>query len=212
MRRSSALAVPAVLAVSLFAAPVSADTAATAPEPTAGGGGATAATVVTTSRVTPPRRKVVRKRFTPWAKPSPRRVRQIIRWEARRWRISSARLARRVACESGFRWYAGNGPYQGLLQFASSTFYRGMRSIRSRGVKIKRVRRRTVREVRITRYSDGSVVRKRGRKRAQRVTYVYKGRFPRNPAVSHAWAQLRIGAQAIAGRSAVSSGEWGCPA
>lgn len=212
MRRSSALAVPAVLAVSLFASPVSAETAAPAPQPTADGGGATAATVVRTSRVVPPRRRVVRKRFSPWAKPSPRRVRQIIRWESRRWGISPSRLARRVACESGFRWYAGNGPYQGLLQFATSTFYRGMTSIKSRGVKIKRVRKRTVREVRVSHYSDGTVVRKRGRKRAQRVTYVYKGRFPRRPAVTHAWAQLRIGAQAIAGRSAVSSGEWGCSA
>ena len=212
MRRSSALAVPAMMAVSLFASPVSADTAAPAPQPAAGGGGATAATVVKTSRVAPPRRKVVRKRFSPWAKPSPRRVRQIIRWEARRWGISPSRLARRVACESGFRWYANGGSYYGLLQFAPSTFYRGMRSIKSRGVKIKRVRKRYVREVRVSHYSDGTVVRKKGRKRAQRVTYVYKGRFPRNPAVTHAWAQLRIGAQAIAGRSAVSSGEWGCPA
>ena len=212
MRRSSALAVPAVVAVSMFAAPTAVQSAAPAPQQEAGGGGATAATVVKTSRVAPPRRKVVRKRFSPWAKPSPRRVRQIIRWEARRWGISPSRLARRVGCESGFRWYAGNGAYQGLLQFASGTFYRGMRTIKSRGVKIKRVRKRTVREVRVSRYSDGSVVRKKGRKRTQHVTYVFKGRFPRNPSVTHAWAQLRIGAQAIAGRSAVSSGEWGCPA
>jgi hypothetical protein len=117
-----------------------------------------------------------------------------------------------VGCESGFRWSAGNGSYQGLLQFASGTFYRGMSSIKSRGVKIKRVRKRTVREVRVSHYSDGTKVRKKGAKRTQRVTYVYKGRFPRRPSVTHAWAQLRIGAQAIAGRSAVSSGEWGCPA
>ena len=212
MRRFSALAVPAVLAVSMFAAPAAAQSAAPADQQSAGGGGATAATVVKTSRVAPPRRKVVRKRFTPWAKPSPRRVRQIIRWEARRWGISASRLARRVGCESGFRWYANGGSYHGLLQFSPSTFYRGMRSIKSRGVKIKRVRKRTVREVRVSHYSDGTVVRRKGRKRAQRVTYVYKGRFPRRPAVTHAWAQLRIGAQAIAGRSAVSSGEWGCPA
>ena len=210
MRRSSALAVTAVLAASLFAAPTAVQSAA--PAPSAEGGGATAATVVKTSRVTPPRRKVVHKRFDPWAKPSPRRVRQIIRWEAKRWGISASSLARRVGCESGFRWYAGNGAYQGLLQFATGTFYRGMSSIKSRGVKIKRVSKRKVREVRVTRYSDGTTVRKKGAKRAQRVTYVYKGRFPRRPSVTHAWAQLRIGAQAIAGRSAVSSGEWGCPA
>jgi len=212
MRRISALVVTATMAMTFLAMPGAGQSAAPATQPTAGGGGATAATVVKTSRVVPARRKVVRKRFSPWAKPSPRRVRQIIRWEARRWGISASSLARRVGCESGFRWSAGNGQYQGLLQFAPSTFSRGMRTITSRGVKIKRVRKRAVREVRVSRYSDGTVVRKKGRKRAQRVTYVYKGRFPRNPAVTHAWAQLRIGAQAIAGRSAVSSGEWGCPA
>ena len=198
--------------MTFLAIPGAGQTAAPSPQPTAGAGGATAATVVKTSRVVPARRKVVRKRFSPWAKPSPRRVRQIIRGEARRWGISPASLARRVGCESGFRWSAGNGQYQGLLQFASSTFSRGMRSIKSRGVKIKRVRKRKVHEVHVSRYSDGRVVRKKGRKRVQRVTYVYKGHFPRNPSVTHGWAQLRIGAQAIAGRSAVSSGEWGCPA
>ena len=212
MRRFSALVVTATMAMLFVAVPGMAKSIAPSPQPTAGAGGATAATVVKTSRVAPPRRKVVRKRFSPWAKPSPRRVRQIIHWEAKRWGISSSRLGRRVACESGFRWYANGGSYYGLLQFAPSTFYRGMSSIKSRGVKIKRVRKRTVREVRVSHYSDGTVVRKKGRKRVQRVTYVYKGRFPRRPAVTHAWAQLRIGAQAIAGRSAVSSGEWGCSA
>ena len=212
MRRSSALAVTATMAMLFLAMPGAGQTAAPAPQPTAGGGGTTATTVVKFVRVVPTKRKVVRKRFSPWAKPSPRRVRQIIRWEAKRWGISPSRLARRVGCESGFRWYAGNGQYRGLLQFAPSTFARGMRSIKSRGVKIKRVRKRTVREVHVSRFSDGSVVRKKGRKRPQRVTYVYKGQFPRNPSVTHAWAQLRIGAQAIAGRSAVSSGEWSCGA
>ena len=212
MRRISALAVTATMAMLFVAVPGAAMSIAPTAQPTAGAGGATAATVVKTSRVVPDRRKVVRRRFSPWAKPSPRRVRQIIRWEARRWGISPARLARRVDCESEFRWYADSGSYKGLLQFAPSTFSRGMRSIKSRGVKIKRVRKRAVREVRVSRYSDGRVVRTKGRKRVQRVTVVYKGHFPRNPSVTHGWAQLRIGAQAIAGRSAVSSGEWGCPA
>ena len=212
MRRFSALVVTATMAMLFVAVPGMAKSIAPSTQPTAGAGGATAATVVKTSRVAPPRSKVVRKRFSPWAKPSPRRVRQIIRWEAKRWGISPSRLARRVGCESGFRWHADSGTYKGLLQFAPSTFSRGMRSIKSRGVKIKRVRKRKVSEVHVARYSDGRVVRTKGRKRVQRVTVVYKGQFPRNPSVTHGWAQLRIGAQAIAGRSAVSSGEWGCPA
>lgn len=162
--------------------------------------------------VRPARRKVVQRTFEPAARPGPRRVRRIIRVEARRWNISPSSLSRRVACESNYLWYAGNGAYQGLLQFASSTFYRGLRSIRSRKVKFTRERRRMVHGVRIVHYSDGSVKRKRGMKRRQKLVTVYRGTLPRNPPVKHAWTQLRIGSQAIRGLSAVGSSEWTCPA
>lgn len=160
----------------------------------------------------PARRKVVRKRFTPAATPGPRKVRWIIRLEARRWNISPSSLSRRVACESNYRWYAGNGAYQGLLQFASSTFYRGLSSIRSRQVTFKRAHDRMIRATKVVHYSDGSVKRKRGIKRWQKVVTVYRGTLPRNPSVTHAWTQLRIGSQAIRGLSAVGSSEWSCSA
>ena len=177
-------------------------------------GGATAAspTVVSVRRVAPPRRKVVRHRFQPWGRPTPGQVRRIIRIESRRWGIHPARLARRVACESNFRWWAGNGPYQGLLQFHSSTFARGLGTLRTRRVAFTRERWRRVRTVTVSRYSDGRVVREPGRPRRQRVVAVYSGRLPSRPPLTHAWAQLRIGAQAIRGISAVSSSEWSCPA
>ncbi len=162
--------------------------------------------------IRPARRKVVRKRFKPAAKPGPRGVRRIIHLEARRWNISPSSLSRRVACESNYRWYAGNGAYQGLLQFASSTFYRGLSSIRSRRVKFTRERRRMVHGERIVQYSDGSLTVGRGIKRWQKVVTVYSGTLPRNPSVTHGWTQLRIGSQAIRGLSAVGSGEWACPA
>jgi hypothetical protein len=168
--------------------------------------------VVSVRRVVPPRRKVVRVRFRPWSRPSPRKVRQIIRIEARRWHIDPRRLARRVGCESEFRWYAGNGSYRGLLQFAPSTFSRGLRTIRSRRVAIVKTRVRTVRETQIVRYSDGRVERRRGRRHRQRVVRLYRGVLPRRPQLTHGWAQLRIGSQAIRGMSAVRSSEWGCPA
>src|SRR5215216_4204442 len=75
------------------------------------------ASVVHVDRIVPPRRKVVHHKFRPWARPTPRQVRSIIRAEARRWRIDPRRLANRVACESRFRWWASNGTYQGVLQF-----------------------------------------------------------------------------------------------
>lgn len=160
----------------------------------------------------PARRKVVRKRFTPAARPSPRKVQRIIRLEARRWNISPSGLSRRVACESNYKWYAGNGAYQGLLQFASSTFYRGLSSIRTRKVKFVQERKRMVRATKVVHYSDGSRKRKPGIKRWQKVVTVYRGTLPRNPSVTHAWTQLRIGSQAIRGMSAVGSSEWSCPA
>ena len=168
--------------------------------------------VVSTTHVAPKPKRVIRKSFRPWARPSPRAVRKIIRLEARRWRISPARLARRVACESGYRWSARGGPYFGLLQFAPSTFARGLRTIRTRRVKIVRETTRRVRGRSVTRYSDGRVVRKRGRLHRQRVVTVLRGTLPRRPGITHAWTQLRIGAQAIRGISGVRSSEWGCAA
>lgn len=160
----------------------------------------------------PPRRRVITHRFRPWNRATPRQVREIVRSEARRWRIGSQGLMRRIGCESGFRWWAGNGPYRGLLQFHSSTFYRGMSTIRDRRVRLVRKRTRTVHETRIVRYSDGTERRRRGRPVRQRVIHIYRGRIPRRPELTHTWAQVRIGAQAIRGRSAVRSSEWACSA
>lgn len=173
---------------------------------------ATAPAVASVSTVKPPRKRTFRHRFRPWAQPTPRQMRQMIRIEARRWRIDPSRLARRVGCESGFRWSARGGPYVGLLQFHSSTFHRGLSSIRTRRVRMVRKRTRMARTTRVVRYTDGTVRRKRGRRVRQRIVHVYEGRLPRRPELTHGWTQVRIGAQAIRGVSAVSSGEWGCPA
>jgi hypothetical protein len=168
--------------------------------------------VVSKKRVVPKRRKVVRRRFDPWSTPGPAKVRKIIRIESRRWGIDAGSLSRRVACESNYRWWANGGSYYGLLQFAPSTFYRGVGSIRTRRVAFKRSSWRKVRGRTVTRYSDGRVVRDRHRPRRQRVVTIYRGRLPRRPGILHAWTQVRIGAQAIRGISGVSSSEWGCPA
>jgi hypothetical protein len=170
------------------------------------------ASVVKVENRKAPRKKVVRHRFRPWAKPTPSQVREIIRNEARRWRISPASLSRRVACESRYRWYASNGQYQGVLQFGANAFYRGLSSIRSRKVKLVRTKTRKVNDARITQYSDGRKVRRRTTPRRQRLVVVYTGRLPRRPSMGHAYTQLRIGAQAIRGISAVRSSEWACGA
>lgn len=170
------------------------------------------ASVVKVDRQIPPQRKVIHRKFKPWAKPSASQARAIIRAEAKRWKIPASALARRVACESRFHWWAQNGQYQGLLQFAYGTFARGMSTIRSRKVRLVREKVRTVHETRVTTYSDGHTEKKRGKARRQRLVVIYTGKLPRHPAHSHGWSQLRIGAQAIRGISAVRSSEWSCSA
>jgi hypothetical protein len=159
-----------------------------------------------------PRKKVVHRKFRPWAHPTPGQVREIIGTEARRWGIPAASLSRRVACESRYRWYATNGQYSGVLQFSANAFYRGMQTIKSHQIKIVRTKSRRVHDRRITHYSDGRKISRRTTPRRQRVIVVLKARLPRNPAISNTFAQIRIGAQAIRGVSAVHSSEWSCGA
>jgi hypothetical protein len=170
------------------------------------------ASVVHVDTIAPPRRIVINRRFRPWSRPTPSQVREIIRAEARRWRISESALARRVGCESRFRWWAGNGAFQGVLQFSWGTFHRGLRTMRDRRVTLRRERVRRVHTARVEHFSDGRTATTRGRAYNQHVIYVLKGRLPRRPAVSHAWAQIRIGSQAIRGISAVHNSEWSCSA
>ena len=159
-----------------------------------------------------PRLKVVHRRFRPWAHPTSGQVREIIRNEARRWGVSAASLSRRVGCESRYHWWATNGQYSGVLQFSANAFYRGMHTIRSRTIKLVRSTTRRVHDARVTHYSDGRKVHRRTTPRRQRLIVVYRGRLPRSPAVSNTFAQIRIGAQALRGISAVHSSEWSCAA
>ena len=201
----------AVAAVSAVAAPLAFAAAGPTSAPNASSPSASAS-VVRVQHVVPPRKKVVHHKFRPWSKPSTGQVQEIIRNEARRWRVPAASLSRRIACESHYHWWASNGQYSGVLQFAPGTFYRGMRTIRTRRVKIVRSKVRRVHEARVTHYSDGRKVRRRTTPRRQRLIVVYTGRLPRSPAVNNTFAQVRIGAQALRGISAVHSSEWSCGA
>jgi hypothetical protein len=181
-----------------------ADEASTSPTATA--------SVIKVENKKAPRKKVVHRKFRPWARPTSGQVREIISNEARRWGVSAASLSRRVACESHYHWWATNGQYSGVLQFSAGTFYRGLHTIKSRKVKIVRSKMRRVHDARVTHYSDGRQIRRRTTPRRQRLVVVYTGRIPRSPAVSNTFAQIRIGAQALRGISAVHSSEWSCGA
>ena len=177
-----------------------------ADEPTA------TASVVKVENKKAKRTKVVHRKFTPWAHPTPARVREIIRNEAARWGVSAAGLSNRVYCESKYQWWATNGQYVGVLQMCANAFYRGVSSIRSRNVTFVRWKTRRVNDRRITHYSDGRTKTRRTTPRRQRVKLVFHGRLPRRPSMSNAYTQIRIGAQALRGISAVRSSEWSCGA
>jgi len=143
--------------------------------------------------------RVVRSTFRPWAQPTPAEVRIIAHVEARRTGASVSSLLRRINCESTMRWWATNGRYIGLGQFHSSTFYRGMASLDTRRVTVRKVRWR-VRGPRD------------GRRWREKTVHLKTGLIPANPPVSHGWAQVRVMSLALVGRSAVRSSEWACAA
>lgn len=205
--------IPFAIAVAIVTAlPVAFAVAATAPADEGSGNPSANASVLRVEHIVPARKKVVHRRFRPWRRPTPGQVREIIHNEARRWRVPAASLTRRVGCESHFHWWASNGQFQGVLQFAPGTFYRGLHTIRDRHIKIVRQKLRRVHEARVTHYSDGRKVHRRTTPRRQRLVVVYTAKLPRTPSVSNTFAQVRIGAQALRGISAVHSSEWACGA
>lgn len=165
-------------------------------------------TVVKTVKIKPKNARV-RVKFTPAAAPSIAQVHRIIGLESRRWGVSSEALRRRVRCESTFNYAEVYTGHYGLLQFLPETWGRGV-STMTRPVGFTRSRVVKRRSWRVTRFSDGHRTVKRGPMVKVRRTWVYHGMLPRNPGIFHGWAQLRIGAQAMAGRSAVGDGEWAC--
>lgn len=158
------------------------------------------------SRHTKRPRKVVRKvrRFTPDAHPSPKRVREIIAIEQRIWGGPS--IARRVDCESDFRWNATNGQYRGLLQIGS--WWATAWPQTPRKVVLRKVKFRRKPVIRITRYSDGRVERKVVGKMRQKVVRLRKGKLPADASPYHGWAAIRVGQRAASG--AGPSTMWEC--
>lgn len=172
------------------------------------------ATIVKTVVKRPPRSVHRRSHYTVPSKPTPAEVREMISREATLWRVPAASLSRRVACESHFQWWASNGQYQGVLQFAPETFYRGMRTIRTLHVRVVETKFRRMHSRVYRHWSDGKVSRHRGRIVRQRVIVKRVGKIGNGGPVqvSNALAQVRIGAQALRGISAVHSSEWSCSA
>lgn len=200
----------AVAAILPAAAPSSPPAPAPAPPVTAQPTALPAHTLVKTERIYPRRVMVLRSRFHPPATPPPSEVPQIIDREAARVGASAAHLRARVACESHFQWWARNGQYGGVGQFAYSTFARGIASLDTRVVTFTKTRRRTRHVQLVDVYADGTTRHRIGWKVGQLVVHHFRGVLPRNPPREHAWAQIRVMALAMVGRSAVHDGEWSC--
>src|SRR4051794_13685158 len=122
-----------IVAVAFIVAVGSSAAIAEAPSPTS-----EQATVVKLVVKRPP--KIVHRRAalqTP-TRPGTARVLQITRPGGALGGVPPASLSRRVSCESHYHWWASNGQYSGVLQFAAGTFYRGLRTLRTRKVVITR--------------------------------------------------------------------------
>lgn len=165
--------------------------------------------VVSVEHIHPPRTLLLRDRFRVPAYPSSHFVLSVIApYEASKWGVSTARLQCRIRGESGGSYRAHNGQYNGVGQFAFSTFQRGVNSIGLRGVKVvkRRWRAKTVMAKEIL--SDGTSRTRKGWKVRQKIVHEFHGMIPRNPPYLHAWAQVRIMARAMAGLGAVNDSEW----
>lgn len=170
--------------------------------------------------VKPARVRVQHRRFVPWGEPSPAQAHRIAAIEAARAGVSLAGLESRITCESGWQWNneypvyheVNSEGHYGLGQFMVDTFNRGVSTLGSRRVVMREVRERPAVAKRVRVMSDGTeAVAARWRVR-QKVVRISRGMLPRDPPLEHGWVQVRIMAEAMAGRSAVSSSEWSCSA
>lgn len=167
--------------------------------------------IIIFSKLIKPKKIIYRKKkFIPWDKPNVSQVFTIINYEANKWGVSSYALADRIRCESTYKWYVKNGNHYGLGQFLPSTFKRGFSSIGTRKVifnKIKIIKKRVRRE---NIWSDGTKTYENKWQVRQKILIRHKGLIPSHPAINHGWAQVRLVARAMAGKGAVSNGEWEC--
>lgn len=143
----------------------------------------------------PPKHKTIRKHFRPWAHPTAGQVRIILHEEQKRW--GGPHLGGRVACESGYRWWATNGQYRGLLQFGP--IWGSMWSGAPRGVRYVTTHKRKKPIRRHRHWSDGRWTHHTVRNRIQVIRVIRHGRIPRSATPFHGWAAIRVGQRAVSG-------------
>lgn len=208
--RRIAVVLAACALVGIAAAPVAGSDPAT---PVAPAVSAPAVPTVVKVEVRYPKRVVVKRtHFTPWGEPTPEQAHIIAAVEAARYGVSLSGLEERIKCESGWQWNNEYTGHYGLGQYLPDTFSRGLGTIGSRKVELRERSEHPALARRIATWSDGSRHSIATWKVRQFIIQIRVGMIPRDPPLEHGWAQVRIMAEALAGRSAVASSEWECHA
>lgn len=201
MIKKSFIAVLAVICLSLISPPLTTSTTHINSENNP---------IVKVEVIQPKKKIKVTVKFKPWNKPSVGKVFIIAKEESKKWGANYNRLLNRIECESTYRWYEEYVGHHGLGQFVPSTFERGMDSIGTRKVVMKRVKTRKAYSYKVTTFKNGRKDKKKLTPHRQKVKVFYKGTIPRHPEITHGWAQVRLMARAMVGLGNVSDSEWAC--
>lgn len=150
----------------------------------------------------PPKKVTIRKHFRPDATAAGGRLVWIARQEQKRWGGPS--IVGRMSCESSLSSRSTNGTYDGALAFGpifASMYAKVPRDVRA---VIKRKVKRPILA------SSGGEKPKRVGTVRQHQRIILRGRLPRRASPFHAWAAVRTGQMAAAGR--IPSTYWVCVA
>lgn len=162
------------------------------------------ATVISHQINKPPRLRIQHVRFQPPAHPGFAKVQWIMRFEQKKW--GGPTLANRISCESGSSWNALNGRYKGVLQFGPVWW--SMWPGTPRKIRYATERRKRLRTIHLFKFTDGHTKRVVARRFTGIRRTIHTGMLPKNADQYHAWAAIRVGQRAVAGRGPTTS--WEC--
>ena len=154
----------------------------------------------------PPKNVKKKVKFVPTGEPSVSEVYAIAAHEQAKWGGST--LVNRIRCESNFNWAAGNGQYQGLLQFGPVWNSMWPGTPRKVVVKNKKIVKK-----KIVRYRKWSHIKgwiKKPRRTVKQTVHITKvGKLPSYPSPYHGWAAIRVGQRAVSGHGPTTGWECG---
>jgi hypothetical protein len=156
--------------------------------------------------VTPPRHLSLHRHFSPDASASGSRLVWIAHQEQRK--IGGPSIVGRMSCESGLGTNMIGTGHAGVLQWDSTFYsmYAAAKRIYGRGVNV--IEKRTVKKPVTAHYADGTTQRT-GTVRQHQTIHLH-GMLPKQTTPWNAWAAVRTGQAAAAGK--IPSTYWACVA